>query len=158
MTSVIQIGSDRRHGPREEKELAVPDRTEERNEDRRAMRADFVRMLDSLLDQRGLSQRRFVADVGLSSHTEITRWKTLAYEPRPETVFEIEEYFRIPPGSLSRTLGYLPVNARQLPTYDDDYEAMVEAHSVLPKWGKEILLTAYREIIGSLGRRRSNRA
>lgn len=120
------------------------------------MRADFVRTLDWLMNERGLSQRRFVADIGLSSHTEITRWKTLAYEPRPETVFEIEEYFDLAPGTLSRTLGYLPVSARSVPPNAGDFEAMVIAHDVLPKWGKEILLTAYREIIGSLGRRRAS--
>lgn len=126
----------------------------DRNDDRRMMRADFIRTLDWLLTERGLSQRRFVADIGLSSHTEVTRWKSLGYEPRPETVFQIEEYFGLAPGTLSRTLGYLPVNARSIPLDTSDFEEVVKAHQVLPAWGKEILLTSYREIIGSLGRHR----
>lgn len=121
--------------------------------DRRAMRADFVQTLDWILKERGLSQRRFVADIGLSSHTEITRWRTLGYEPRPDVVFTIEEYFDLAPGTLSRTLGYLPVSARSIPLDVSDFEEMVRSHQLLPPWGKEILLVSYREIMGSLGRR-----
>ena len=134
--------------------VVVADHNEERSEDRRAMRAHFVRTLEWLMNERGLSHRRFAAEAGLSNHTEITRWKTLGYEPRPETVFRIEEYFELSPGTLSRTLGYLPVSARKLEVKPGEFEVMVEADQILPKWGKEILLTSYREIMGSLDRRK----
>lgn len=107
--------------------------------DRRIERADFVRTLEWLLNERGLSQRRFVADASLSSHTEVSRWKTLNYEPRPETVFRIEQVLNVLPGTLSRTLGYLPLEARPAVNVRMSFDAALDAHPFLPAQAKRII-------------------
>lgn len=121
--------------------------------DRRPLREAFVDDLYRLMEQRKISQRQLSLDLDLASHTVFNRWRHLASEPTPEQVFRIEEYLRVPPGSLSRRLGYLPLTAVKVqPTVD--LGAAIDGDAVLPDWGKQILRTAHQEIMGSLGRGR----
>jgi transcriptional regulator with XRE-family HTH domain len=125
----------------------------DRNELRRPQREAFMRDLYLLLDQKKVSQRQLRDDMGWGSHTVINRWRHYITEPDPEQVFALEEYLDVPPGSLSHHLGYLPVRptgAGRQPKLDE----VIQTDPVLPAWGKEILLTAYREIMRSLGRGR----
>lgn len=125
------------------------------NETRRAMREAFVNDLYRLMDQKGIGQRRLADRLDLAGHTTISRWRHLAGEPPAELVFRIEKALGVDPGTLSRHLGYLPLDAAPPPKIT--LPEMIEADPILPPWGKEILLTAYREIMRSLGkgRRRS---
>lgn len=121
--------------------------------DRRPMREDFVRALYWLLDERGVSQRQLAEDLGWGSHTRINTWRNLTREPEPWEVFELEEYLRVPPGTLSKSLGYMPPGVRA--EGGATVEEAINADARLPEWGRRLLVTSYREILNSrAGRRR----
>lgn len=78
--------------------------------------AAFARALSDLIDESLLSQReiaeRLAADDGgnVQRHqTSISNWKNGKHEPSRPQVFALEAVFELPPGTLSRLLGYLPV-------------------------------------------------
>lgn len=126
--------------------VAVTERTEE--VDRRAMREAFVKDLYLYLSDKNVTHRELRDAVpGISAHTEIQRWRHGIAEPPPNVVFAIEDYLDLKPGSLSIHLGYLPPKVQPAPK---NLVAMIEGDDRLPAWGKEILLTAYREIMRSL--------
>lgn len=125
----------------------------DRADRRRCLRRAFIDDLYVILERKGITQRQLRDDLGWSSHTYMNRWRNLVTEPDPEEVFALEEYLEIAPGTLSRHLGYLPV-AVEKQSRPAGFEAIVTADEILPDWGKEILLTSYRQIMKSLGRSR----
>lgn len=132
----------------------MPIENENGEPDRQPMRGDFIRALYWLLDERGLSQRDLAEGMGWSTHTRIGPWKNLRGEPEPWEVFGLERLLKVPPGTLSRHLGYLPPEARSSQTAQSVEEA-ITADPMLPDWGKRLLTSSYREIINSRsGRRR----
>lgn len=73
----------------------------------------------------------------------ISQWTTSRATPSPDTVFRIEEALGLKPGTLSKTLGYLPVNARQILTVPQ----AVDLDDQLTPLGRRLLLSAYRELV-----------
>lgn len=122
----------------------------DREVDRRARREAFIRDLYGVMEQKGVTQRELRDELGWGSHTTMNRWRHLIAEPLPDEVFELERILGVAPGTLSAHLGYMPLKAERLA----GVEAAVEADQIIPPWGKEILLTAYREIMRSLGPRK----
>lgn len=123
---------------------SIPNAAEEA--ERLPLREDFMRALTWLLDERELSQRELAEGLGWSSHTRIQPWRNLKSEPKPSEVFEIERFLKVPPGTLSLHLGYLPPGARSMNSAAAGVEAAIEADPMLPDWGKRLLAANYREI------------
>lgn len=130
--------------------MELPD--QDRSESRRPMRLAFMDALYVLMDQKHIAQRQISADLGWGTHTRFTKWRHGMSEPHPDEVFALEDYLGVKPGVLSKHLGYLPPAAAGKTTAD--FENIVKNDDMIPAWGKEILLTAHREIIRSLGRGR----
>lgn len=127
--------------------------TEQTRTDRTPLREDFIRALYWLLDERGVSHRQLADDLGWGSHTRINVWRNLKAEPEPWEVFELEEYLRVPPGTLSKNLGYMPPGIRSEGAATV-LEA-IDADAQLPEWGRRLLKSSYNEILNSrAGRRR----
>jgi transcriptional regulator with XRE-family HTH domain len=125
----------------------------ERNEARRPMRLAFIDALFAIMKQKGISQRQVATDLGWSTHTRFTKWGHGISEPEPDEVFEIERYLLVHPGTLSRHLGYLPLEAEKA-SRPTGFEAIVQADDMIPDWGKDQLISVYRGIIRALGRGR----
>jgi len=66
----------------------------------------------------GMSQRALGAAVGVSEQA-VDQWLKKPRPPAPATVFAVEAALALEPGSTSRLLGYLPVNARDVRTVED---------------------------------------
>lgn len=64
---------------------------------------------------RKLSQQHLAGEVG-KSQSAVSQWEDNLATPEPETVFGIERCLGMAPGALSRTLGYLPLDAVELDT------------------------------------------
>jgi len=75
--------------------------------------------------------------------TNVTRWVNGEYAPDPVVVFAIEEGLGLAPGTLSRTLGYLPVDAAA----DLSVPAAVEADPRLTVLGRRVVLKVYEELV-----------
>src|ERR1700704_5508875 len=86
-------------------------RHDEDDEDRTPLREDFVRAFTWVLDHNGITHRELADRLGWKNHTRIYNWLNLKTEPYPWQVFAIERVVPVPPGTLSRTLGYLPPEA-----------------------------------------------
>lgn len=95
--------------------------------DRRPLREDFARMLQWVTDQYGISDRKLAELVGWRHHTRIYRWLKAESEPFPWQVFAIERAVSVPPGTLSRTLGYLPPEARSAGGASVDFDEALDA-------------------------------
>lgn len=118
----------------------------DKDADRRPEREDFVRALKWLLDERGVSQRELAAQLGRASYTPFYRWFELATEPTPAEVFAIERILDVPPGTLSRHLGYLPPEARSSAPSGGTFEEAVRADPDLNEVGRRILRAIYAEV------------
>ena len=112
--------------------------------ERLPLREDFVRALTWLLEERGLSQRELAEGMGWTSHTRLQPWQRLRAEPKPQEVFALERFLRVPSGTLSRHLGYLPLDARPMTT--GTVGDVIDADPMLPDWGKRLLKANYTEI------------
>lgn len=108
------------------------------------LREDFVRALTWLLEERQMSQREFADSMGWTSHTRLQPWLRLRAEPKPSEIFAIEKVLRVPSGTLSRHLGYLPLDAR--PTASSSVDDIIDGDPMLPDWGKRLLKANYWEI------------
>lgn len=63
----------------------------------------------------------------------------------PSRIFAIERALDLPPGTLSRPLGYLPVDARPVLTVED----AINADPKLNRAARKLLVSAYRSQTGS---------
>ena len=79
-------------------------------------RPTFGEALRLVLADRAMSQQELAEALGLSSQSVVSQWISGVHEPSPSRVFAIERELTVPPGHLSRLLGYLPINA--LPAVD----------------------------------------
>lgn len=77
----------------------------------------------------------------------VTRWIVGDYVPQPAVTFAIEKALGLGPGTLSRSLGYLPTDAAEFVTVP----AAVEADPQLTVTGRRILLKVYQEFIDDGG-------
>lgn len=107
-------------------------------------RLAFGRMLAAALKTRSMKQEDLARSLG-TTQSSVSGWINGKYEPAAATVFTMERSLGLEPGSLSRPLGYLPVEpaARPLsveaaitqsPHLDDDAKAALSAlYRVLAK-------------------------
>ncbi len=108
----------------------------------------FPEKLKALLDRRGergkLSQQALADRLGLT-RASVNDWCCGRATPAPDTVFALERVLEIDPGTLSRTLGYLPLSvleAKAPPT-------VPEAINRCPRLSDEarrLLLVIYQEL------------
>jgi transcriptional regulator with XRE-family HTH domain len=132
--------------------VLMPNEPETPERDRLPMREDFIRALYWLMEERNYSQRDLADGMGWPSHTKINPWRNLRAEPTPDEVFGLERFLRVPPGTLSKHLGYLPPEARAIGKAS--VEEAIAADPMLPDWGRRLLIASYREILSSRGGRR----
>jgi len=88
--------------------------------------------------------------LGLSRAIGVTRsavwqWEQGRAIPRPGAVAAVERELRLPPGALSRLLGYLPAGAveREMISVIE----AIEADSRLGERERELLAAMYRELL-----------
>lgn len=103
-------------------------------------RQAFGRQLREALGRAGLRQVDLAKLVG-TTQSSVSGWANGRYEPPPPTVFAIELCLGLTPGTLSGTLGYLPVQP-------DEHQAGIEdviAWSVdIDAGAKEAIIALYR--------------
>lgn len=124
--------------------------------DRMPQREDFMRALIWLLNERGLSQRELAVQLGRASYTPFYRWAEFRAEPQPAEVFAIEKILDVPPGTLSRHLGYLPPEARSSAPPGSTFEEAIRSDPELNDLGRRVLRAVYAEVTLK-GSRRSTR-
>jgi transcriptional regulator with XRE-family HTH domain len=73
-----------------------------------ARRLHFGRLLSDALRARGMRQDDLAGILG-TTQSSVSGWINGRYEPAAPTVFTVERCLGMDPGSLSRPLGYLPV-------------------------------------------------
>lgn len=123
--------------------MAAP---EENGTDRTPQREDFVRALKWMMEERGLSQRELAAQIGRASYTPFYRWFEYRAEPQPTEVFAIERILDVPPGTLSRHLGYLPPEARSSAPAGVSFEDAIRSDPDLNDLGRRTLRAVYAEV------------
>jgi len=74
-----------------------------------ARREGFGRLLSEALKARGMKQDDLAGMLG-TTQSSVSGWINGRYEPAAPTVFNVERCLGLEPGSLSRPLGYLPVD------------------------------------------------
>jgi len=71
-------------------------------------RLGFGRVLAQAMKARGMKQEDLAGMLG-TTQSSVSGWINGKYEPAAATVFTVERSLGIEPGTLSRPLGYLPV-------------------------------------------------
>lgn len=117
--------------------------------DRTPLREDFVRTFTWLLEQHGVTHRELADRLGWKQHTRIYNWLNMKVEPAPYQVFAIERAIGVPPGTLSRTLGYLPPEARAGGGATVNFDEALDAHPWLPVQAKRIIRNVVEEFTPS---------
>lgn len=80
----------------------------ERDLDDVTRRQAFGQLLSDALKARGMKQDDLAGLLG-TTQSSVSGWINGRYEPAAPTVFSVERCLGMDPGSLSRPLGYLPV-------------------------------------------------
>lgn len=124
--------------------VTMPPR-DENDEDRTPLREDFVRTFTWVLEHNGITHRDLAERMGWRNHTRIYNWLNLKVEPYPWQVFAIERAIPTPPGTLSRTLGYLPPEARASAGAAVSFDEALDAHPFLTPAAKRIIRTVVAE-------------
>ena len=104
----------------------------------------FSDALKRAREDSGLSLRA-LADAVEASHTVVAQWERGEHAPRPPRVRMLEHVLQLPPGSLSRLLGYWPAESADAPPV-----SVVEAVRADPRLGerdRRIVTAVYRELI-----------
>ncbi len=99
----------------------------------------FGEALRRALAAAGTSQRDLATELGLSSQSVVSQWISGTHEPSPSRVFAVEEALHLAPGTLSRLLGYLPLEA--VPALD--VPAAVAADPALSAQNRAAVLAVY---------------
>lgn len=119
----------------------VPSSTGESDGSRRL---NFGRLLSDALKARGMKQEDLARMLG-TTQSSVSGWINGKYEPVAATVFGVEQCLGMDPGSLSRPLGYLPVEpvsrtvsvesaiAQSVQLDDDEKAALSAMYRVLVK-------------------------
>lgn len=113
-------------------------------QDRRRLK-DFGEELARAMTVRGMTHRQLGDELGGVTPSAISAWKSGAAEPSSRTVFAIERALQLPPGHLSRHLGYLPVDGKR--SADSSVEESVLIDPLLDDVQKRGLLALYRVFI-----------
>lgn len=75
----------------------------------------FKQALKQAREARGLSQEALVKKLGKKAQSVASKWEDVGGDqarkvPDPDDVFLLEDALELPPGTLSRHLGYLPLD------------------------------------------------
>jgi transcriptional regulator with XRE-family HTH domain len=131
-------------------------RKRETAEERAPQRRAFAEALFHIMDLKGVSHRELGEQVGLT-HTAFTGWRNLDHESSPAIIFAVERALDLPPGFLSIHLGYLPPEARSLPSPEQSYEAVVDSDPALDDRARRMLKVMYSELRKPQPRKRQAR-
>jgi transcriptional regulator with XRE-family HTH domain len=103
----------------------------------------FSDALKQAREDAGMSLRA-LAEAVEASHTVVAQWERGEHAPRPPRVRMLEHVLQLPPGSLSRLLGYWPAESDAQPV------GVIEAARADPRLGardRRILTAVYRELV-----------
>jgi transcriptional regulator with XRE-family HTH domain len=100
-----------------------------------------------------MSQRQAAQALGVSQ-SAISGWTLGDNEPLPATVFAIESKLDLPPGHLSRHLGYVPLVTAESGQGAVGVEDAINSDPMLPPLMKRALIAAYQEASRPPRRRR----
>lgn len=103
-------------------------------------RLAFGRVLAEALRGRRMKQEDLARSLG-TTQSSVSGWINGKYEPAAATVFTIERSLGLEPGSLSRPLGYLPVEPEARPV---SVEAAITQSAHLDDDAKDALSALYR--------------
>lgn len=103
----------------------------------------FGDALSDLLDTRRVKRPALAEALDVSPEL-VRQWQTGQSEPPRTKVFAIEKHFRLRPGALSRTLGYLPLEARSVRSVVE----AIDTDTALSEVAKAGLRDAYRAMAG----------
>lgn len=109
---------------------------------RRSARSDFGSSLARALRLRAMTQVELAESLD-TAQSVISAWINGRSEPGPTTVFDLEKKLGMDPGSLSRTLGYLPLEAKVASTVRD---AVAKDFSIDEQY-KPMLIAVHRELV-----------
>lgn len=105
-------------------------------------RRTFGRLLGDALKVREMKQEDLARQLG-TTQSSVSGWINGKYEPAAATVFTIERALGMDPGSLSRPLGYLPVDPGASPV---SIEAAIAQSTALDDEDKAALAAVYRSL------------
>jgi transcriptional regulator with XRE-family HTH domain len=114
-----------------------------------ARRVGFGRLLCDAMKARGMKQEDLAGMLGITQ-SSVSGWINGKYEPAAATVFTIEHCLGMEPGSLSRPLGYLPVEPVSRAV---SVEGAIAQSALLDDEEKAALAAMYRVLV-----KRSSRA
>jgi transcriptional regulator with XRE-family HTH domain len=103
-------------------------------------RLAFGRVLAEGLKARGMRQDDLARTLG-TTQSSVSGWINGKYEPAAATVFSIERCLSMDPGTLSRPLGYLPVEPASRSV---SVEGAIAQSTALDEEQKAALSTMYR--------------
>jgi transcriptional regulator with XRE-family HTH domain len=112
-----------------------------------AGRSTFGRMLADALKGRRMKQEDLARSLG-TTQSSVSGWINGKYEPAAATVFTIERALELDPGSLSRPLGYLPVEPAAQPM---SVESAIAQCGTLDDEAKVALASVYRLLVARSG-------
>lgn len=83
----------------------------------------FKQALRQAREARGISQDALAKRLGFRAQSVASKWEDTEGDqarkvPDPDDVFALEAALELPPGSLSRHLGYLPLKVGSVPEVD----------------------------------------
>lgn len=102
----------------------------------------FASALVDAVSVRRVTQKHLADELG-TTQPAVSAWTRADAEPAPSTVFALERALELPPGHLSRLLGYLPLDAVEGSAAT--FEAVVSGDPILDETQKRGLLALYRE-------------
>ena len=106
-------------------------------------RLAFGRLLAEALKSRGMKQEDLARKLG-TTQSSVSGWINGKYEPAAATVFSIERSLTMEPGTLSRPLGYLPVEPASRSV---SVEGAIAQNTLLDEEQKTALSAMYRLLV-----------
>jgi transcriptional regulator with XRE-family HTH domain len=106
-------------------------------------RLAFGRLLAEGLKSRGMKQDDLAGKLG-TTQSSVSGWINGKYEPAAATVFTIERSLGMDPGTLSRPLGYLPVEPVSRTV---TVEGAIAQNTLLDEEQKAALAAMYRVLV-----------
>lgn len=89
----------------------------------------------------GLTQEQLAARMNVAQ-SSVSGWECGHWDIPMETVFDIEHAVEVPPGTLSRLLGFMPITHANF-----DVEEAIEKDDALTPLSKVALRTMYQELV-----------
>lgn len=105
----------------------------------------FALALTKARQTRGLSQSGLGRALGRGRQSTVSGWEAGESIPPPDTVFALERVLDLPPGSLSRHLGYTPVECTEKLKPPSTLQAIIEDPE-LDDLARRLLLAMFKEL------------